>query len=243
MKSIAAATVLAVSLMGTAAFAGPNLVTNGSFNSSVYTVNTQFGTAFGQTNQQGVTGWTGNNGYDLFFTSASASSTQNSVGQYSSTGLEKLYGPVPASPDGGSFIGLDGEQTVGVQGGVSQTINGLIIGDSYQLSFDWGAGQVQSRTGMTTEQLQASLGGQSFLTSVVNNPSGGFTGWMTQTFTFTANSTSELLSFLSIGTPLGLPPMAVLDGVSLTQVPEPMSLALLSAGLIGLGIVRSRRKS
>ena len=238
IKHLAIAAAFGSLVAGSAAFAAPELVTNGGF-SGTYTSNSEFGMAFGG---QGVSGWMGNNGYNLFFTSAADSSTVNAAGQYSYTGNEKLYGPVPSSPGGGSFVALDGEQAAGVQGGISQTISGLTAGDMYSLSFDWGAGQVQSRTGMTTEQFQVSLGSQSFLTPVVTNPSGGFTGWMSKTFTFTATSGSELLSFLSIGTPSGLPPIATLDDVSLTQVPEPVSIALLGAGLLGIGVVRRVRK-
>jgi hypothetical protein len=68
---------------------------------------------------------------------------------------------------------------------------------------------------------------------------------MLENLTFTANSTSELLSFLAVGTPSGnLPPFALLDGVSLTAVPEPSNWAMMLAGFGGLGFaaVRRRRK-
>ena len=73
--------------------------------------------------------------------------------------------------------------------------------------------------------LTGSLGGDPFMTSTYFNTASGsapgsFSGWMTESFKFTANSTSELLSFLAVGTPSGnVPPFALLDGVSLTAVP------------------------
>lgn len=229
-----AAAPLAVAQAGT-------LVTNGDFSSTSpnTTVSTQFGTSYSA--GQFITDWTGNNGYQLWFPNATAATTEDAVGQYTYTGQEKLW-QVTASPNGGAFIGLDGDQTPGVQSSISQVINNLVAGDKYAVTFDWGAAQVQSRTGATTEQLQVSLGSSSLLTQVINNPSGGFTGWYTTTLDFTATSVSEALQFLSIGTPSGEPPMAVLDGVTMTQVPEPSTIALFGAAIVGLGLAWRRRQ-
>ncbi len=239
---------LLASVLGATALSSPahaiNLVTNGDFESSSYIHNNQFGTGFGG---QGVTGWTGNGGYNIYFfggtaTTNSANTQYNQPGGFN-TGLEKLYnGPgfTGSSPAGGNFVALDGDP--GAQGGISQQITGLITGATYLLTFDWGAGQVQSRSGATTEQLQVSLGGETHSTPVVADPSQSFTGWFTSSMTFTATSSSELLSFLSIGTPGGLPPIATLDAVALNQVvPEPASLAVFSIGLIGLAMGRRRK--
>ena len=71
----------------------------------------------------------------------------------------------------------------------------------------------------------------------------GFSGWMQETMTFTATSTSETLSSLAIGTPSGQPPFALLDGVTLSDVPEPASWGLMVSGLVGLiGYMRWRRR-
>jgi hypothetical protein len=242
-KIFAAAAALFIAALGQTqtAQAGPiNLVTNGDFESSSYTTNNQFGSAWGG---QGVTGWTGGAGYQLYFV-GNTGATNSANSQYDSgynTGAEKFY-TIPGSPAGGNYVALDGDASVGGGGSISQTINGLTLGQQYQVSFTWGAGQLQSRSGATVQDMMVSLGGQSFTTSSINVASGGFSGWMTQTFTFTATSASEALTFLAQGTPTGLPPIAALDGVSLVAVPEPGSIALLAAGLGLLGFFYHRRR-
>ena len=231
IKIVAGAAALLFATFAPAAQA--NLVTNGDFSATTFTQNNQFGTGYGG---QGVTGWTGNGGYNLYFF-AGTSTTVGANSQYGGT-LEKLFGPVPNSPTGGNFVALDGDASLA--GRISQTITGLVSGAKYELSFDWGAGQLQSRTGATTEELSVSLGGETHSTAIVSNPSQSFTGWAHQVMTFTATGSSEVLSFLSVGTPTGLPPIATLDGVSLTLVPEPAALGLLGVGLVGLVAVRRR---
>ena len=63
--------------------------------------------------------------------------------------------------------------------------------------------------------------------------------------TFTATGASQVLSFLSIGTPTGLPPIAMLDNVSLTAaVPEPATWAMMFVGFGMIGAsARYRRRN
>jgi hypothetical protein len=82
--------------------------------------------------------------------------------------------------------------------------------------------------------------------SAVDVASRGFTGWMTGSMTFTATSASELLEFVSLGAPSGQPPVALLDGVSLTGLtgaaPESGTWAMMGLGFAGLGLVAYRRR-
>ena len=238
LKLLAAVAAIVLT-SGIVANATPNLVLNGDFQSSSYTSNNQFGDAFGG---QGVSNWTLTQGYGIYFfagtdTTVSANTTYGG-------NSEKLYGPAGGDgiAGGGNFVALDGNAD-GVQASINQTIVGLIPGIQYQLTFDWGRGQLQSRTGATTEQVQVTFGNQTQSTAVLNNATMSFAGWVSQSFTFTAATASQVLTFLAIGTPSGGPPIVTLDNISLSQVPEPISLSLLGAGLVGLVAVRRKRRA
>ena len=175
-------------------------------------------------------------------------------------------------PSGGNFLALDGAQEpimhsgvacgpaggsceYPIQGSISQTIHGLTVGLATTVHFAWAAGQECCFSGATTEQMEVSLCPTSGCTStdilktpVLDNPQGGFQNWRLGTpqnggaFTFVPTSTSEVLTFLAIGTPNSQPPIVLLDGgVSLSQVPEPGTWGLLGIGLATIAGVGYRR--
>jgi len=205
-----------------------------------------------------ATSWTSgdsnNPGYNFVF-AAGTGDTTGSQGQY---GGLSLWGPnngsangLPAaSPFGGNYLALDGAfDAHGNDHGtaVSQTLSGLMPGQKYAITFAWAGAQQQGFNGDTTEGVQVSFGTQTQTTAgttvagQLNNVSHGFTGWQKQTFVFTAQTANDVLSFLALGTPAGLPPFVLLDGITGTAVPEAATIGLMGLGL-GLVAVARRRK-
>jgi hypothetical protein len=219
-------------------------VVNGGFEATTLT-------ASGQINQTNVTGWSSK--YDpvyynfIYFPDQAVKPGIGAVDTDGSNQFVWLYGPnnsssFPVSPNGGNFLAVDAD--TGYNGAITQTVNGLVKGGTYNLTFDWGGAQFTTRTGDTTESWQVSLGNETQSTGSISNDSESFTGWQKASMLFTATGTSEVLSFLAVGSPNGLPPVAVLDGISLQQTPEPAYWTPLVLGLAALVFaVYRRRKS
>jgi hypothetical protein len=220
------------------------LIVNGGFDvpyiGQAPTAGSEFGTGY-----SAMPGWT-TSGYNFYFVPGSADTT----GTYGQYGKLTLWGPanggvpgnaLPAtSPQGGNYVAADGAYEVDA---IRQTITGLTVGKKYLLSFYFAAAQQDGYTGDTTEQWQVSLGTETHATPILSNPSHDFQAWRRQTFTYVAVATSEVLSFLAVGTPNGEPPFSLLDGASMTEVPEPATVAVLGAGLFGLGLTRLRKRN
>ena len=178
-----------------------------------------------------------------------APGTADTTGSVGAGGTVKLWGPgdgsangLTTSPDGGNFVGADPDYR---DGKLTQTINGLTAGNIYTVAFDYAGGQQMGRTGPTTEGWQVGFGSDApQTTAMLSNASMGFTGWQTATFKFKADGASDVLSFLAVGGPSStLPPFALLDGVSVTSVPEPATWAVMLVGFGAMGgAIRARRK-
>jgi hypothetical protein len=233
-----------------------NLVQNGGFETTTLPPNLTPANASGAEidsnwNYNGdLTGWssTGGSTYNvLFFGNVTNAKTIDADTRFTITEPQHLDSNFNSlSPNGGNFMGLDGDSAA--NGPLEQTIMGLTSGKTYTLSFDWAGIELSNRTGYDSIKLTGSLGGDDFSTLTYLNSApagqpGSFSGWMTANFTFTANSPTEVLSFLAVGTPDGnVPPFALLDGVSLTAVPEPSTWAMMLVGFGGLGYAAFRRR-
>lgn len=222
--------IIVISAMGlallTSGMAEANLVTNGGFD--FYTGSAPkdyFSNVL-------PTDWTG-----YFFDTIDAPSTADDP---SSPGLYVYPGFPATSPQGGNFVQAD--STPGLSGPITQMINGLSVGQSYNLSFYQAAGQEYLATGATTDQWEVSLGSDTQYSTLMSVASGGKYLWNLQTMSFTASSASELLSFIALGTG-GDPPQIFLDGVDMeATVPEPSAGLLLAGGGAVMAIGRLGRR-
>ena len=229
-------------------------VTNGSFTDlTTPGVSGKLGTNSGENT---VIGWTSNNnstnvqGYNFVYT---GTSTTNQNGQYGNASGISLWGTangvangIGTSPDGGNFIAMDGAYE---QGTLSQVLTGLTIGMDTKVYFYYAGAQQSGFTGATTEAFTVGLTNtttgveESHSTGILNNVDHGFTGWHYTYVDFVPTATTETLSFLAAGTPGGVPPFSLLDGISVVQVtPEPSTLALLGTGVLAVGGMLRRRR-
>ena len=250
--------------LGVASSAGAtNLIANGDFSSVSPAVAALQGAGFSGAQigadykyGQALTSWTSSLGagaaFNLYVFGDGTQKTLEADTQYGELGqhANANFSMCALSTCGGAFMILDGDP--GFSGALSQTVSGLTIGKTYDLSFDWAAGELADRTGFATDQLTGTITGAStinFATALYANTAGAgqpgsFSGWSNVHVIFKADATSEAISFLSVGTPAAnLPPVSFLDGVSLTTVPEPAAWALMIGGFGLAGASLRRRRS
>jgi hypothetical protein len=192
---------------------------------------------------------------DLVFIDAPGTAT-SPVGGYA------VYGPFNNPPPGGNFVQADGNPDY--ESTFEQNITGLTVGDHYTLNFWQAAGQQSGFVGSTTEQWKVFFGVTGVVTlnctggsctassadgeidsPIMNTPSGGVTDWNLVSLDLVATAADETLTFLAWGnggSEANLPPTVFLAGVNSPALPEPASLSLFGAGVLGLGgILRLRR--
>lgn len=249
IKTLALAFAAAAGLSASAQAA--NLVVNGGFENWGLGANSdEFSTNYAPGNGQ-LQGWT-TSGLAFVFVPGDASA----VGRY---GGFELHGPsngtnngLTTSAQGGNYVASDADRGFGAP--ITQLVGGFTVGSTYVVDFEWAAAQQLNFNGDTFEAWQASILASdatveaavtvaNFQTETVINPNHGFQPWRRESFRFTATEATHLLRFWAVGGPGGVPPFALLDGVSISAVPEPATWALLVAGFGFVGVAARRRQA
>ena len=162
--------------------AGANLVQNGDFSQTTGALSTLSTTNYsgGEIDDNYIysgdlTGWSSPNtapysgAYNLYFFGLANDQTTNADARYTENGqfLNANFTGNAPSPAGGPFMGLDGDPNF--TGPLEQTITGLTVGQTYQLSFYWAGGELADRTDFRHVQLTGSFGTSTFATPVYTN--------------------------------------------------------------------------
>ena len=214
--------ILVAAAIGTAAFgAQANAVANGSFESATYGGEYCYGTACGIADWNVV--------------------ANTNVGAWTGPVLISSTSGAWGNPDtathgvslGNYVLGLQNTSTDivgGVNSGMTSSFS-VVAGQTYELSWD-DAG----RSGYANHQYDVSMGGVDL--GIFSTTSGQ--GWLAHQVAFTATS-SGLLTFTGLtGGASGYDGTSFIDNVSATAVPEPTSLMLMFAGILGLVAWRRR---
>lgn len=194
------------------AFAGPNIVQNGSFENGYPLADDTTGlVVYSGVDPALIPGWTVNSGSVDWITT--------------------LW----TAEDGIRSLDMDGLSA----GSISQTLT-VHGGQTYDVTF-WMAGNPDQGPGIKTLQVSYNDAGplQAQVYTFAATGTHADMGWTEKQFTFTATSGGGVLRFASLDDPTSdFGP--TLDNVSCTAVPEPATLALC-AGALSLALARRYR--
>src|SRR5690349_10887039 len=137
-----------------------SLITNGSFDTVGSGITNSFEVTPGSVTQ--LPGWISTAGISCVVFPGTA--TTNTCG-----GTVGNLWAGTASPDGGNFFLMDGDSHN--DGLLSQTLTGLIPGQSYAVSFYQAGGQLAFFSGNTFQHWTVSLGSESHDSSLLSTPS------------------------------------------------------------------------
>ena len=170
-----------------------------------------------------------NNGINWLVTPSS----DNKSAVYNATG----------APGGTNYVSLDGGFNYT---SMSQVIQGLTVGDTYTLDFDYSYGQQVGQNGGRNDGFIVKFGGVNVDTDGPHYyGSHVFSGWFHTTVDIVATGSTETLTFVATGSP-NVPPMTQFANITLqapASVPEPSTLGLGCTALVFAGIYSLRRRA
>ena len=151
-----------------------------------------------------------------------------------------VSGTIDVIPIGGLYNWYDGNgQYVDMNGspgaGMIETTNalGMILGQTYTLTFDYGNNQNSNNV----EQLTFGFGDQIWVIDIA----GAIPDFLTATYTFVFTGSSDHLFFADTGTTTGDNGGPIIDNISVSAVPVPAAGFLLFGALGGLMALRRRK--
>jgi len=153
----------------------------------------------------------------------------------SGSGIEVQHNTIVAAQSGDQYIELDSNNNSSMY----QQLDGLLIGESYDLSFWYHA---RTNNGGNDNGIDVYWGesapGALELSIADQFFSDYANGWKEFTLSLIASSSTMFLTFSAAGLNNSLG--GFIDNVSLTTVPEPGTLVLLGLGVFGLVLGRRR---
>ena len=149
-------------------------------------------------------------------------------------GLQAFAAAPSASPDGGTWVGLMADGTFADYFG--QTVSGLVVGHSYRVSWyvaNFGYTGGGGFTGSNAIEVRFNNGFVGTGAVLATGPS-----WIEQSVVFVAPNTANGLGFRLASNARSY---LSIDGIRVTEVPEPGSGPLLAAGVALLAASALRR--
>ena len=176
------------------------------------------------------------------FTTINATDSSSITGWTVSSGSVDYIGTYWNAADGHRSLDMNGLSA----GTISQMVTGLTNGQQYRVTFDL-AGNTDAGPSTKTLDVMANAGPSSYSFSTVGHSRTNM-GWVTESFVFTADGTSDLLSFSStvfLGGTLENPAAfgPALDNVAISATPLPSTWLMLFSGFVGLGFFACHRKN